>query len=277
MAEDRPGLCSIPLELLEIILTYVDEGPQSRTTDVYDQPTLNLISCKYSHPPLKSLSRVSRGFRQLLFHRVFRHTIQLITAEDRLLERQDDEPKYSEWPIRKFRSFINFIEERELSHVVQTFTLAIKSQPEFDYLEYHQNGRQSQLAEYNHRWRLLLLRLLPKIRQVTIIAPPTVLGVLTGVRIGPATIESVHMPYQLLSLWRPSMCEWKVAPEDLEDYEEAHEKYSLFMLYAWTGMLLNEGSFLRAHARPRRASLNWCNEVSCFSFAICDLQMSCLA
>lgn len=261
MAEDRPSLCSIPPELLELILTYTDEGPRSKSDVVYDQPTLNFISCRYKHPPLKSLSRVSRGFRQLLLHRVFQHTIQLVTAEDRLVERQVDGSKYSEWPMCKFYSFINFIDEKELNHVVQTFTLAIKAQPQFDVLEYHDNGRQSQLTEYNSRWRLLLLSLMPMIRQVTIIAPPTVLGVLAGVPVGPESIIKLHMPYQLLSLWRTT-CNWKQVAEDT-DPEEAYEKHSLFMLYAWTGLLLNEGSFLRAHAPSRFPSTNWQNNVSC--------------
>ena len=239
---------SLPPEILELILDHVEEYPPSYFGFCI-QPSLNLISSKYQHPPLKSFSRVSRAFRRMAIPRLFQCTLHLVTIEARNQELENEWQSLSGWP-RKFWEFVTFLEEMQLGHVVRSFTLAIKEHPELDGegdLEYLPR----EAAEYQHRWIHLFSHAAPFLSRVTIVAPPELLGILSGMPLESLS-DVIHVPYQILSLWiHPFLGHRHVIRAE----EFSSDQWPLLTARPWTHLSLNEGSFMRKIDTQERGEL----------------------
>ena len=234
-----------------MILDHVEEYPPSYF-GFSIQPSLSLISSKYRYPPLKSFSRVSRAFRRIIIPRLFQCTLHLVTIEARNQELSNGWQSLSGWP-RKFWEFVTFLEEMQLGHVVRSFTLAIKEHPELDGV-----GRLKYLpreaAEYQHRWIHLFSHAAPFLSRVTIVAPPHLLGILTGMSL--KSLSSViHVPYQILGLWIYPFLGPRHPPHAEEFFSD---QLPLLTARRWTHLLVNEGSFMRKLIPTTRGDLDQC-------------------
>ena len=75
--------------------------------------------------------------------------------------------------------------------------------------------------------------------RLTILAPPEILSALTSCSLDRPFFDHYHMPFQILSLTHP---------RSSHSAHIAEPNATLFSIRPWSGILLNEGSFLRAYS-----------------------------
>ena len=217
----------LPVEILNSIFEHLVQ-PEPSADCLYAQPRFDITESKKSY--LKSASQVCTRWRVLVQPALFRHA--------RLIIRRNEWDLRDGWPPG-FYAFLTFLRDRDLARSVETFTLLVGESNESDHddtIDYTDSVR--------NRWQELLEIIHPS--RLTIVAPPPVLGLLTGIPITVDVRPSFHMPYHILSLGR-TVPRQNAPPPD----HPAPEVPTLLTLRPWESLLLNEGSFLRAYSDPR--------------------------
>lgn len=236
MAKRAKIVKGLPNEILDNIFICLDAAAPSNSK-LYDEPVFDLVSSKNTN--LKSSSMVCWKWRRAVMPLLFKHVCLLI---------QDPSmPK----PIMRNEYFAlaDFVRRNNLKSVITSFALCIRNvgfRPFFtSYLEMKENS-------FTPFWTKIFEIMNPL--DVKIVAPASVLGLITECDVSFTNCEYFQAPYHYLQLRLPSSQPASgpaaSAPSQDEQEERAPIRPSaLFESRPWNALLLNEGSFIEAYKR----------------------------
>ena len=239
---------NVPTEIFDLILSYLDDPPPS-FRKLLHQPTSNITESSVPWSPIKSLSLTSRGLREAVLAKLFRHARQLVPATERNSQSKSGDISL-DWS-EKLSDFVSFIRHAGLHQDIQSFTLVIEEDSEKDHAPQEEDADYSrERAIYESRWRDLFQLLGQGLRRLTLVAPPYCLGLLTSLSVKRDVLNEFHMEYHILSFDRGDHSSAPV--EHQIDLVKAPEPAcmlpTLFTIVPWESLLLNEGSFLRRYS-----------------------------
>jgi hypothetical protein len=240
---------TIPNELLLNILGFLDV-PRTSTLGLIDEPSFKLTDAAVAD--LKTISLVSKRWRQAILPLLFRHARLIIPSFD----------KHTPTLHKRIQPLLDFIIQRSLDKTIASFTLVIEDVAVVVGLDHRTSY---QLVTF---WKSLFDVI--DITDLTIVAPVEVLGVLTSCRIYTVDAWSFDCPCHYLRLQRPSinrlaLSEAGLSPGPIISDNTSHEANEstalensddskpspsfLFKIRPWTSLLLNEGSFIKAYSQ----------------------------
>jgi hypothetical protein len=239
MAKRAKVVRALPNEILDNIFIRLDTAAPS-DSKLYDEPTFDLTFSKNND--LKSSSLVCWRWRRAVLPLLFKHMCLLI--------RDPGMPK----PIMRNEYFAlaDFVRRNGLKSVITSFALCIRNvgfRPFFTtYLEMKENN----FAPF---WTKLFEIMHPL--DVKIVAPVSVLGLITGCNVSFENYDYFQAPYHYLQLRLPIAKPASGPPSSASSQDEQEEQEerdpvrpsALFESRPWTGLLLNEGSFIEAYKR----------------------------
>ena len=215
---------SLSDELKCRVISYLD----SPTLKVRLLPTLGITNSNDAW--LKSLSQVSHLWRSLALPTLFKYTRILL--------------QYTAFTsaaglIKNAQIFLDFVQQKCLSPVIESFVLAVRGKKKFNRGSAYDIYESTDCGQV---WSAMLHTFDP--RTVTIVAPPPILGALTGCSTYTGDVQSFHMPYHILSLGYEAV----LGTERMDTSDDAHSS-ACFLLHARprSTVLINEGSFNRAY------------------------------
>ena len=217
------GIESLPCELLDEILSYLIR-PAPSLSRLHDQPVFEITHSK--HVNLKSISCVSRKFRQAVLLILFQHIRLQLRTNDNALE--------ADWPAR-YRDFLAFTTRIGLQSITESFTLVVE---ESETLDHDDTVDRSDSISIN--WQHLF-RVIDPLR-LTIVASPPVLGFLAAQPVKVDVAGNFHMPYHILSLSR--------SVSSRNKQQDTDPPSTLLQVRPWESLVLNEGSFIRVYSVP---------------------------
>ncbi|KFY12448.1 hypothetical protein V492_03853 [Pseudogymnoascus sp. VKM F-4246] len=216
---------SLPREIFDLILHY-SAGPVVSLSDaVGNEPSFSITSAEDA--TLKAASLVSHAWRRSVLPALFKHT-RLILRDSYLcsfdLKRNVD-------------ALVSFLKEHDLA--VSSFLLGVYNHdaPVKRVLGY-------QPEEYQDVWEDLFGVIDP--RAVTIVAPPRLLGDVTGCVIDMEDADMFNIKYQILHVsMEQSGYSRKLGQSTPQNYSAPiSQPRGLFQIRPWTSVLLNEGSHM---------------------------------
>ncbi|KAI0427795.1 hypothetical protein F5Y09DRAFT_20369 [Xylaria sp. FL1042] len=248
----------VPPEILLQVFEYVG-GPVPSETRLHDQPSLDLLSTKLENPrpSLKAASLVSRSWRSLVLHRLFRHVLW-----------KPDVRSLSAFTLNPI-PLLRFLTENCLAHSVITFTLVIDFHDPAA-VDYQVSSR-IRTTDLEWLWNQLFSIIDPL--RFTILARPTTLAALLSCMLYLNDAWSFDISYHILSFARTTrqMITGRDGPSSSTSADTkptttptvssvSHRRASsstfrsraiaispLFIVRPWTSILLNEGSSTKVY------------------------------
>jgi hypothetical protein len=236
MAKRAKVVKAMPNEILDNIFIRLDTAAPSNSK-LYDEPVFDLTSSKNSD--LKSSSMVCWRWRRAVLPLLFKHMCLII--------QNPGMPK----PIMRNEYFAlaDFVRRNNLKSVIASFALCIRNvgfRPSFtSYPEMKENN-------FTTFWTKIFEIMDPL--DVKIVAPASVLGLLTGCNVSSENYEYFQAPYHYLQLCQPSVQHASGPSPSAGGQEEQEEQApirpsALLESRPWNTLLLNEGSFIEAYKR----------------------------
>jgi hypothetical protein len=220
--DPKASLESLPAELYDEVLSYLDVDPPSYAeVPIY----LNLECLESSVSPLKSISLLSHRWRLVSLPRLFRH------ARVCLSPRVQDVSGGGEDEI--LESFLRFFGIYGLERYLQSIVVYSEQSWIAEPLD---NGR-----PMNTFWPLVCG--MSNLRRLQMIAPPGDLGRLLSLPTYMENSWAFDMPFQSVLLELPQRLLQRVEPSPAS----APSLSNILSAVPWTGLSLNEGSFLRSY------------------------------
>ena len=212
----------LPDEILNQIVSYVDDKPTPSTMNLSLQPSYGVT--KASSRDLKALSRASHRSRNFTLPRLFRSARVLLNC--------CEEASDSALAVSRLRDFLDFIQSAQLGRFMESFTVEFEG-PIESLTAYI---RPDAMKPSTWAWLWPGLFSIANPTRLTILAPPHVLCALVD---NGSSLESYYAcstRYKLLSLVQAQACDFA---RDLSRPPE-----SLFQYRPWTTLVLNEGKAL---------------------------------
>jgi hypothetical protein len=275
------GVCHIqnlPNELLCHIFDYLNATKPS-DFGLSDEPTFALTDSNVAN--LKSISQVTKGWRNLIVPTLFRHARLIVSDPETKRPLLNDH----------IAPFLDFANRNSLRKYITSFTLLVR-----DRKIAHLTNGEYRLSGFSSVWDCLFEVIDPT--ELIIVAHPASLGPLTACNVYLTDAWNFDCPCHYLRLQRPALPETgsftnttsfvkshhgsgredldesmtgltvdrsipnaagldsslaaenpMVQDHDTEPWELTRAKFSpLFNIRPWNSLLLNEGSFIRAYA-----------------------------
>ena len=221
-------LGDLPLEVFDLIFAHLD-APSVVPPRLHRQPFSGLTDA--ADAPLKHAACASRAVRARLLPRLFRHA--------RLRLGCDGPAAAPAARTAAVQAFERFLRAHGPARVrVESLTLEFRGTPAG-----HADACADEAAgETWERWAGLVGALGPA--RLTVLAPPRVLGALTGWPVRADHSSSFHMPYHLLSLAQSDAP--STPPPEAAAIAPTTPPPDILGIAPWSAALLNEGSFQRA-------------------------------
>jgi hypothetical protein len=216
--EKRTGIQSLPPELLDEIFNLLIQPPPS-VQRLHDQPSHDITHSKSLD--LKSISYVSRRWRQSVLPIVFQHARVVLPME-----------KFqTNWPI-ELEDFLAFVRRNHLEANIHSFTLVVQDHM-FERTSYYFDESHGSLNNY---WSNIFSVIDPV--RLAIVAPYPILAYLAGLRVDGVGLEDPRVPYQVLSLEHSSLLS-----RESQNGGMISDAVTLLDLRPWHSLLINEGSY----------------------------------
>ena len=217
-------LTTLPNEILYHITSYLDDGAPSLKV-LRREPIITLTYSKET--PLKNLSSTCLFFRSLMLPLLFKFT--------RIPLDLSFEWDYGTGPLARdveLRRYLDFLTKNSLSSTVQG--IVFYTEHAFDTTYRYANDNLQKKPHW--LWYMTFSAISPSF--ITICAPPTTLGYLTGCKVDNKDSWAFDMPLHVLHLSRPSATECLLSAEHQD----------LLQIIPWTHCTINEGSSLRVYS-----------------------------